>query len=79
MMIPVACDVHPWMRAYVAVLPHPYFAVTGGDGRFTLKGVPAGEYVVASWHERFGTREARVTLGPGETKDVVFTYAGGGN
>lgn len=78
-MIPVACDVHPWMRAYVGVLPHPYFAVTGADGRFTLKGVPAGDYVVASWHERFGTREARVTLGAGETKDVTLAYAGSGN
>jgi hypothetical protein len=78
-MIPVTCDVHPWMRAYVGVLPHPYFAVTGADGRFSLRAVPAGEYVVASWHERFGTREARVTLGAGETKDVAFAYAGTGN
>ena len=78
-MIPVTCDVHPWMRAYVGVLPHPYFAVTGADGRFTLRGVPAGEYVVASWHERFGTREARVILGAGETKDVAFAYPGSGN
>jgi len=78
-MIPVTCDVHPWMRAYVGVVPHPYFAVTGADGRFALKGVPAGEYVVASWHERFGAREAHVTLGAGETKDVPLAYGGGGN
>jgi len=78
-MIPITCDVHPWMRAYVGVLPHPYFAVTGADGRFTLPGVPAGEYVLASWHERFGTREARVTLGAGDTKDVAFAYPGAGN
>jgi hypothetical protein len=78
-MIPVTCDVHPWMRAYLGVLPHPFFAVTGADGRFTLRGVPAGEYVLAAWHERFGTREARVTLGAGETKDVAFAYAGTGN
>ena len=78
-MIPVACDVHPWMRAYVGVLPHPFFAVTGADGRFSLRGVPAGEYVLAAWHERFGAREARVTLGAGETKDVAFAYAESGN
>src|SRR5439155_1683672 len=76
---PVTCDVHPWMRGYLGVLPHPYFAVTGADGRFTLRGVPAGEYVLAAWHERFGTREAPLTLGAGETKDVAFAYAGGGN
>lgn len=78
-MIPVTCDVHPWMRAYVGVLPHPYFTVTGADGRFTLKNVPAGEYVVASWHERFGARETRVAVRAGETKDVTFAYAEGGN
>ena len=43
------------------------------------KGVPAGDYVVATWHERFGTREARITLGAGETKDLTLAFAGGGN
>ena len=74
-MIDIRCDVHPWMRAYLGVLDHPYFAVTGADGRFTLADLPAGDYVVASWHERFGTREARVTVGARETKDVSFAYA----
>ena len=78
-MIPVTCDVHPWMRAWLGVLPHPFFAVTGADGRFALRGVPAGDYVLAAWHERFGTREARVTLGAGETKEVAFAFPGGGN
>jgi hypothetical protein len=74
-MIEIRCDVHPWMRAYLAVLDHPYFAVTGGDGRFTLADLPPGDYVIESWHERFGTREARVTIGPREAKDVSFAYA----
>ena len=74
--VEVRCDVHPWMRAYVGVVAHPYFAVTGADGRFTLRDVPPGEYVVATWHERFGTREAQVTLGVKDTKDVALTYAG---
>jgi hypothetical protein len=78
-MIPVTCDVHPWMRAYLGVLPHPFFAVTGADGRFSFRGVPAGEYVIAAWHERFGTREARVVLGAGETKEVPFAFPGSGN
>jgi hypothetical protein len=78
-MIPVTCDVHPWMRAWLGVLPHPFFAVTGADGRFALRGVPAGEYVLAAWHERFGTREARVTVGAGETKEVAFAFPGSGN
>jgi hypothetical protein len=74
-MIEIRCDVHPWMRAYLGVLDHPYFAVTGADGRFTLADLPPGDYVVESWHERFGMREARVTIGPREAKDVSFTYA----
>jgi hypothetical protein len=75
-MIPIRCDVHPWMRAYLAVLDHPYFAVTGPDGRFTLPDVPPGEYLVVSWHERFGTREARVTVGPREVTELHLEYTG---
>jgi len=75
-MIPLRCDVHPWMRGWIGVLDHPYFAVTGPDGKFALPFVPAGEYVVASWHERFGRREARVTVGAKETKEVAFAYDG---
>lgn len=75
-MIPMRCDVHPWMHGWLGVLDHPYFAVTGPDGRFTLANVPAGEYVVASWHERFGTREARVTVAAKETKEIGFAYTG---
>jgi plastocyanin len=73
-MIPMQCDVHPWMRGYLGVLSHPYFAVTGADGKFVLPNVPAGQYVVGSWHERFGTREARVAVTAQETKDVGFAY-----
>ena len=73
--VEVRCDVHPWMRAYVAVSAHPYFAVTGADGRFVLRDVPPGDYLVASWHERFGTRETRVTLAAHDTKDLAFAYA----
>jgi plastocyanin len=76
-MVEVGCDVHPWMRAYLGVLEHPYFAVTGPDGRFTLPDVPAGDYLLASWHERFGVREGRVRLGAGETAELRFAYASG--
>lgn len=74
--VPVAvrCDVHPWMQAFVGVLDHPYFAVTTADGAFTLRDVPPGEYVVASWHERFGAREARVTLAAKGTQQVGLAY-----
>lgn len=61
-MMKVGCDIHPWMAAYVGVVAHPFFAVTGVDGAFSLPGVPAGEHVVGVWHEKFGTREAKVTV-----------------
>ncbi|MBI4546051.1 MAG: carboxypeptidase regulatory-like domain-containing protein [Gemmatimonadetes bacterium] len=76
-MIPVECDVHGWMKAYIGVLSHPYFAVSGGDGSFTIKNLPPGDYVLEAWHERYGTQTMNVTVGPQETKDVQFTYNAG--
>jgi hypothetical protein len=74
-MVRMRCDVHPWMQAYVGVLDHPYFQVTGPDGRFSLSHVPPGSYVVAVWHERFGTQEAKVTLPPHATAEVTLSFA----
>jgi plastocyanin len=70
---PVKCDVHPWMRAYVAVMSHPFFAVTGHDGTFQIKDLPPGTYEIEAWHEKLGTRKATVTVGEGE-KTVDFTF-----
>jgi len=78
-MVEVRCDVHPWMRAYLGVVDHPYWAVTGSDGRFTLADVPPGDYVAAAWHERFGTRTQQVTVGAKEAKQITFTFTGAGN
>jgi len=50
-MVPVKCNQHPWMKAYVGVLKHPFFAVSAEDGTFTIKGVPPGTYTVVAWHE----------------------------
>jgi plastocyanin len=50
-MAKVKCDAHPWMSCYIGALNHPFFAVTGEDGAFTLKGLPDGEYEVEAWHE----------------------------
>lgn len=50
-MVPVKCNQHPWMKAYVGVLKHPLFAVSAEDGTFTIKGVPPGTYTVVAWHE----------------------------
>jgi plastocyanin len=50
-MVPVKCNQHPWMKSYIAVLKHPFFAVSAEDGTFTIKGVPPGKYNVIAWHE----------------------------
>ena len=60
----VKCNVHSWMNAYVNVVDHPYFAVTGEDGSYTLKNLPPGDYTVTVWHEKLGTTEQKVTVPP---------------
>jgi plastocyanin len=73
-MVPFKCDVHGWMNAYVGVLDHPFFAVTGKDGKFSLKGLPPGTYTIEAWHEKGGTQTAMVTIGAKETKEANFTF-----
>jgi len=72
--IPVKCNVHPWMKAYIAVLSNPYFQVTGKDGAFDLKNLPPGTYTLVAWHELYAPSEQMVTIGPKETKTVNFTF-----
>ncbi|MBI3210629.1 MAG: hypothetical protein HYZ37_17220 [Candidatus Solibacter usitatus] len=69
------CNVHPWMRAWVGVVSHPYFAVSGEEGTFTLKDVPPGEYMVGAWHERFGVKEVKVKVEAKQslTADITFS------
>lgn len=74
-MIPVKCDVHAWMRAHIGVVDHPFFAVTGNDGTFALRNMPAGTYTIEAWHEKLGTTTTQVTIGADESKDVSFTFA----
>jgi plastocyanin len=69
----VKCDVHPWMAGYVAVMEHPYFAVSGVDGKYTIKGLDAGDYEVEMWHEKLGTQTVKVTVAAGEAKTQDFT------
>jgi hypothetical protein len=73
-MVPFKCDVHNWMRAFVGVMDHPYFAVTKDGGKFELKDLPAGTYTVEAWHEKLGTQTQTVTLGAKESKEITFTF-----
>lgn len=73
-MVPFKCNVHAWMNAYVGVLEHPFFAVSDGQGRFTLQQLPPGTYTIEIWHERFGTQTQDVTVTAQETSDLTFTF-----
>jgi len=77
--IPVKCNVHPWMRSYIAVFKHPFFAVTGKDGSFDLSNLPPGEYTVKAWHEKLGTMTQKITVTPGETKKIDFLFKASGH
>jgi len=73
-MVPFKCDVHGWMNAYVGVLDHPFYAVTDKDGKFELKGLPAGTYTIEAWHEKLGTTTQSVTIAAKDSKEVNFTF-----
>jgi plastocyanin len=73
-MFHIKCDVHPWMSAYIGVFTHPFFSVTGTDGKFTISGLDPGTYVLTAWHERLGTQTASVTVGANETKAQNFKF-----
>jgi Carboxypeptidase regulatory-like domain len=70
------CDVHGWMHSYMAVMPHPFYAVSAADGSFTIPNLPPGQYTLVAWHEKYGTQEQPITVGAKESKTVAFTFKG---
>ena len=76
-VVSLHCDIHRWMQAYIVVTDHPYFAVTGDDGRFTITGVLAGTYTLEAWHPELGLRQAQVTIKAGKSPDDVRFRFGG--
>jgi plastocyanin len=75
MMIPVQCNQHPWMRAYINVMTSPYFAVSAADGSYEIKNLPPGEYTLAAVHEKFGEQTMKVKVGPKESVKAPFVYS----
>ena len=73
-MVPIECNVHPWMKAWIGVVAHPFFAVTDDNGQFEIKDVPPGNYTVEFWHSKLGTQSKSVQVsGSQNTKlDVQF-------
>ena len=73
-MLRIGCDVHRWMTAWVGIVDHPYFAVSGADGSFTIANVPAGRRTISVWHEKLGTLTKTVDVKAGAPAAVEFDY-----
>ncbi len=75
-MVKVKCEVHNWMAAYVGVMEHPFFAVSDDQGNFTIKDLPAGEYEVEAWHEKYGASTMKVSVAAAGSKSADFSFEG---
>ena len=75
-LVPVKCNIHPCMRAYIGVVSNPFFAVTGDDGTFTIKGLPPGTYTIEVVHEKYGPQDQQITVGAKDSKTQDFTIKG---
>ncbi len=74
-MFTLKCDVHPWMTAHISTMAHPFFMVTGTDGKFEIKDLPDGTYEVEAWHEKLGAKTATVVVKDGAAQATDFTFS----
>ena len=75
-LMQVSCDTHAWMRGYIYVFDHPFFAVTDDQGRFTIPNIPAGRYTLSAWHEQAGVQSKEVIVTDKEDLTVNFGFPG---
>jgi plastocyanin len=73
-MLPVKCNQHPWMKMYINVTKSPFYAVTGKDGKYEIKGLPPGDYTLAFVHEKLGEQDQKVTVAAKESKTVDQSF-----
>lgn len=73
-MMPMKCNLHPWMRMYINIVKNPFFAVTDQSGKYEIQGLPPGEYTIAFVQEKLGEQDVKVTLGPKESRTVDATF-----
>lgn len=66
---------HNWMAGYIAVMPHPWAAMTDENGRFTIRGVPAGTYKLCAWHEALGTLARDIKVVPDRVAAADFEFS----
>jgi plastocyanin len=75
-MLRLKCDIHSWMTAFIGVVNHPYFAVSGANGEFEIRDVPAGSHAMRVWHEEYGELTQTVRVAAGATATIDFNYTG---
>jgi hypothetical protein len=76
-VVPIRCDVHKWMGAFVGVFNHPYHTISKGGGSYDLK-LPAGKYEIAAWHEKYGEQVQMVEVMDGGKADLNFSFKADG-
>lgn len=74
LMLPITCNEHPWMKMYVNVVKSPFYAVTGTDGKYEIRGLPPGDYTIAFVHEKLGERTVQLSLAPKDHKTADATF-----
>lgn len=79
LMIPVKCNVHPWMKAYINVMGSPFYGVTDEYGAFTIRDLPPGTYTIAAVHETLGEQTEQITVDPKQKNQVDFTFSSAPN
>jgi plastocyanin len=73
-MLPVKCNQHPWMKMYINVVKSPFYAVTDKDGKYTITGLPPGDYTIAFVQEKLGEQDQKVTVAAKESKTVDQSF-----
>jgi plastocyanin len=73
-VVVVRCEIHSGMKAYILVVPNPFFAVPGTDGVFSIPDVPEGTYVVKAWHPDYGYQERTVSVPASGSASVSFAF-----
>lgn len=74
LMIPLRCNVHPWMQSYLSIVPNPFSAVTNEDGTYTIKGLPPGTYTLTAVHEKLGAKSVTIHVAANDTAHQSFSY-----
>ena len=74
LMIPVRCNNHPWMEAFLNVVKNPFFAVSDANGTFEIQGLPPGSYTLVAVHEKLGTQTQQIAIESHKTSVTNFTF-----